>query len=77
MTVHAVRSRRCPDYYWGLPPRRREWGASTPSPVFLLTDGTGGEGATCALLADLTRPCFVSRDTQAKPALPACLLRVS
>ena len=40
------------------------------SPMFLLPDGTGGEAATCKLLAGLHRPCFVLQDAQACPPNP-------
>ena len=39
--------------------------SSDLAPLFLLTDGTGGEADACGVLADMGRACFVLRDAQA------------
>lgn len=39
---------------------------SGPVPLFLLTDGTGGEADVCSVLADMGRACFMLREAQAR-----------
>jgi len=41
-------------------------GGSDLAPVFLLTDGTGGEADACGVLADMGRACFMLREAQAR-----------
>lgn len=43
---------------------------SLRAPLFLFTDGTGGEVAVCGVLADMGRACFVLRETQARRPPP-------
>ena len=38
---------------------------SALAPLFLITDGTGGEAGACCVLADMGRACFMLRETQA------------
>ena len=39
------------------------------APLFLLTDGTGGEAGACGVLTDMHRACFVLREAQARTSV--------